>query len=183
VARRAARGQRRLLRACHDSHAKQDAVLATRTQAEVCYTCHVSERGQFNKPFAHPVRQGQLACSDCHAPHGTTAEKQLVKATLNQTCYECHADKRGPVPVGARAGRRGLRTCHAPHGSSQPGMLTARGPMLCSRGHSQQGHPSIANGPSGLPRLGTDGLLARARQLHDIATRRCTARTIPRARR
>jgi len=136
---------------CHDSHARKDAVLSTRTQADVCYTCHVAERGQFQKMYAHPVRQGQLACSDCHVPHGTTADKQLVKATLNQTCYECHADKRGPflwehAPVAENCG-----TCHAPHGSSQPGMLKTRGPMLCQSCHSQQGHPSYAYGPSGLP--------------------------------
>ena len=136
---------------CHDSHARKDAVLATRTQADVCFTCHVSERTQFQKPFAHPVRQGQLACSDCHKPHGTVADKQLVKATLNQTCYECHADKRGPflwehAPVAEDCG-----ACHAPHGSSQPAMLKARGPLLCQSCHSQQGHPSIAYGPSGLP--------------------------------
>jgi len=35
--------------ACHDSHAPKDAVLSTRTQPDVCFTCHVAERGQFNK--------------------------------------------------------------------------------------------------------------------------------------
>jgi DmsE family decaheme c-type cytochrome len=136
---------------CHDSHVRKDPVLARQTQADVCYTCHVATRGQFQKPYAHPVRQGQLACSDCHAPHGTTAEHQLVKATLNQTCYECHADKRGPflwehAPVSEDCG-----SCHAPHGASNPGMLKARGPVLCQSCHSQQGHPSLAYGPSGLP--------------------------------
>jgi DmsE family decaheme c-type cytochrome len=116
---------------CHDSHARKDAVLAKRTQADVCYTCHVAERSQFLKPFAHPVRQGQLACSDCHAPHGTNAESQLIKATLNQTCYECHADKRGP-----------FLWEHAPVAED------------CASCHSQQGHPSIAYGPSGLPGAG-----------------------------
>jgi DmsE family decaheme c-type cytochrome len=137
--------------ACHDSHVRKDPVLATSTQADVCYTCHVAERGQFLKPYAHPVRQGQLACSDCHVPHGSTADKQLVKATLNQTCFECHADKRGPflwehAPVAEDCG-----SCHAPHGSSNPGMLKMRGPVLCQSCHSQQGHPSFAYGPSGLP--------------------------------
>jgi len=137
--------------ACHDSHARKDAVLATRTQADVCFTCHVSERTQFQKPFAHPVRQGQLACSDCHKPHGTIADKQLVKATLNQTCYECHADKRGPFLWEHAPVAEDCAACHVPHGSSQPAMLKARGPLLCQSCHSQQGHPSIAYGPSGLP--------------------------------
>lgn len=137
--------------ACHDSHTPKDAVLATRTQAEVCYTCHVAERGQFQKPFAHPVRQGQLACSDCHSPHGTTAESQLTRATLNDTCYRCHADKRGPYLWEHAPVTEDCSTCHAPHGSANPGLLSARGPLLCQSCHSQQGHPSYAYGPSSLP--------------------------------
>jgi len=137
--------------ACHDSHVRKDAVLSTRTQADVCFTCHVAERTQFQKPFAHPVRQGQLACSDCHKPHGTNADKQLIKATLNQTCYECHADKRGPFLWEHAPVAEDCSNCHTPHGSSQPAMLKARGPLLCQSCHSQQGHPSIAYGPSGLP--------------------------------
>ena len=136
---------------CHDSHVRKDAVLATRTQADVCFTCHVSERIQFDKPSAHPVRQGQLACSDCHAPHGSTADKQLVKATVNQTCYECHAEKRGPFLWEHAPVAENCDSCHTPHGSSQPAMLKTRGPMLCQSCHSQQGHPSVAYGPNGLP--------------------------------
>jgi DmsE family decaheme c-type cytochrome len=136
---------------CHDSHARKDAVLATRTQADVCYTCHVAERGQFQKPFAHPVRQGQLACSDCHAPHGTTAESQLVKATVNDTCYTCHADKRGPFLWEHAPVAEDCATCHDPHGSVHRGMVKARGPLLCQSCHSQAGHQSFSYGPSGLP--------------------------------
>ena len=137
--------------ACHDSHVKKDAVLATRTQAEVCYTCHVAEKSQFLKLYAHPVRQAKLACSDCHAPHGTTAPKQLVRATVNDTCYECHAEKRGPMLWEHQPVTEDCSSCHAPHGSSNPGMVKMRGPLLCQSCHSQQGHPSFAYGPSGLP--------------------------------
>jgi len=137
--------------ACHDSHAAQDAVLAGRTQADVCYTCHVAQRGEFLKPYAHPSKQGKIACSDCHKPHGTSNEAQLVKATVNQTCYECHAEKRGPFLWEHAPVPEDCASCHAPHGSSNPGMLVARGPLLCQSCHSQQGHPSLSYGPSGLP--------------------------------
>ena len=147
---------------CHDSHAPKDAVLSTRTQADVCFTCHVAERSQFDKPYAHPVRQGQLACSDCHTPHGTTADKQLVKATLNQTCYECHADKRGPYLWEHAPVAEDCSNCHSPHGASNPGMLKARGPLLCQSCHSQQGHPSYAYGPAGLPGSGGPSVAALA---------------------
>ena len=137
--------------ACHDSHASNDLVLSKRTQADVCYDCHVAERTQFTKPYAHPVRQGQLACSDCHTPHGSTSEGQLVRATLNDTCYECHADKRGPFLWEHAPVPEDCSNCHSPHGATNPGMLTARGPLLCQSCHSQAGHPSFSYGPSNLP--------------------------------
>jgi DmsE family decaheme c-type cytochrome len=136
---------------CHDSHVAKDPVLSANTQADVCYTCHVAQRGEFLKPYAHPMRQGKIACSDCHQPHGSTSEAQLVKATVNQTCYQCHAEKRGPFLWEHAPVPEDCSNCHAPHGSSNPGMLTARGPLLCQSCHSQQGHPSLSYGPSGLP--------------------------------
>ena len=42
-------------------------------------------------------RFGLMTCSGCHSPHGSTAPAMLVKPTLNQTCYSCHAEKRGPL--------------------------------------------------------------------------------------
>jgi DmsE family decaheme c-type cytochrome len=137
--------------ACHDLHTPKDPVLSTRTQPDVCFTCHAAKRVEFLKPYAHPLKQGKIACSDCHTPHGTSNEAQLVKATINQTCYQCHAEKRGPFLWEHAPVAENCANCHAPHGSSNPGMLTARGPLLCQSCHSQQGHPSFAYGPSGLP--------------------------------
>jgi DmsE family decaheme c-type cytochrome len=137
--------------ACHTLHKARDPVRARATQPDVCYTCHTAEKGQFLKPYAHPVRQGKLACSDCHAPHGTTAEKQLVRATINETCYECHAEKRGPLLWEHEPVTEDCSLCHSPHGSTNPGMVKLRGPLLCQSCHSQAGHPSFAYGPQGLP--------------------------------
>jgi DmsE family decaheme c-type cytochrome len=137
--------------ACHDSHKRKDAVLSRVTQPDVCYTCHVSERGQFMKPYSHPVRQGRLGCSDCHKPHGTTAEKQLIRPTINETCFECHAEKRGPVLWEHEPVSENCDTCHSPHGATSPGMVKLRGPLLCQSCHSQQGHPSLSYGPQSLP--------------------------------
>ena len=90
-------------------------------------------------------------CSDCHTPHGTTAQKQLVRATINETCFECHAEKRGPMLWEHEPVTEDCSLCHAPHGSTNTGMLKLRGPILCQSCHSQQGHPSFAYGPQGLP--------------------------------
>jgi DmsE family decaheme c-type cytochrome len=136
---------------CHTSHAAKDAVLQTSTQAEVCFDCHRQQRSQSLKPYAHPVRQGKMDCSACHSTHGANPEWQFVRQTLNDTCYQCHAEKRGPflwehAPVAEDCGN-----CHDPHGSNNPGMVALRSPMICQGCHSQSGHPSIVNDAGGLP--------------------------------
>ncbi len=135
---------------CHKLHVDRDPVLETRTQAPVCYTCHLRQRLEFAKPSAHPVRFGQVGCSDCHGSHGGLGDKLLARPTLNQTCYTCHAEKRGPLlwehaPVSEDCG-----LCHTPHGSIHPALLVKRGPLLCQQCHSQNGHPSVALTGSGL---------------------------------
>ena len=136
---------------CHSSHAERDPVLATSTQAEVCFDCHQQQRTQSMKPFAHPVRQGKMDCTSCHSPHGNSADTLLARTDVNRTCYECHAEVRGPylwehAPVAEDCGN-----CHNPHGSNQPGMLSMRAPMLCQSCHSQAGHPSVPQDARGLP--------------------------------
>ena len=136
---------------CHTSHAATDPVLVTATQPDVCFDCHQQQRTQSLKPFAHPIRQGKMDCSGCHSTHGDTSEWQFARQTLNDTCFGCHAEKRGPylwehAPVTEDCG-----TCHDPHGSNHPGMLTMRAPMLCQSCHSQAGHPSVASDADGLP--------------------------------
>jgi DmsE family decaheme c-type cytochrome len=135
---------------CHAVHAPQDAVLQTSTQPEVCFECHALERNDTLKAFAHPLFEGKMDCSGCHSPHGETTATQLAQQTLNDTCYDCHAEKRGPylwehAPVAEDCG-----LCHAPHGSNHPGMLISRAPLLCQSCHAQAGHPSIAQGTDGL---------------------------------
>ena len=99
---------------CHNIHAPEQKVLNKATQAEVCFTCHKDQRAQTHRISAHPLATKGLAtgvkmsCSDCHNPHGSTGPNLLVKNTVNETCYTCHAEKRGPVPLGARARRRQL---------------------------------------------------------------------------
>jgi DmsE family decaheme c-type cytochrome len=136
---------------CHDSHAARDPVLSRVTQGEVCRDCHQLQTADTMLPFAHPLHEGQMACSSCHVPHGSLADASLKKDTINETCYTCHADKRGPFlwehqPVG-----EDCTLCHKPHGSAQPAMLTQRSPFLCQQCHQAQGHPSVPGLPSGLP--------------------------------
>ncbi len=136
---------------CHTSHAERDPVLATATQAPVCFDCHQQQRTQSLKPYAHPVRFGKMSCSDCHSTHGITGDGVMTRTSVNDTCYECHAEMRGPflwehAPVPEDCGN-----CHDPHGSSYAGMLSMRPPTLCQSCHSQAGHPSLPQDERGLP--------------------------------
>jgi DmsE family decaheme c-type cytochrome len=138
---------------CHKMHRPEgDAVLAKKSEAQVCYACHKQQRADFHKASAHPVRQGLMACSDCHAPHGSgSATAMLVKPTLNQTCTSCHADKRGPVLWEHAPVAEDCSLCHNAHGSVRPALLTKSPPLLCQQCHSATGHPSLARTSNSLP--------------------------------
>lgn len=136
---------------CHKVHDPADKVLRTGTQSEVCFGCHKTQHANSLKPYAHPIRQGEMACSSCHQPHNTTTRAALKGATANETCYSCHADLRGPFVWEHAPVSEDCTLCHDQHGSIHPAMLKQRPPFLCQTCHSASGHPSVAYGPSGLP--------------------------------
>ena len=128
---------------CHSSHPTRDPVLSRQTEAEACYACHANVKADFLKPSAHPVRQGQVTCTDCHKPHGSSSEGLLIRSNLNETCFECHAEKRGPMVWEHAPVVEDCSNCHDPHGAVHPSMLTRRPPMLCQSCHTPAGHPSV----------------------------------------
>ena len=126
---------------CHSVHnpVKREYLLRATNQTNLCFTCHVTQRADFLKPFRHRVTEGLISCSDCHNPHGTVRRTQLrATADQNYICYKCHADKRGPFVFEHEPVRvEGCTTCHFPHGSVNPRMLlTARTNSLCLQCHS-----------------------------------------------
>jgi len=142
---------------CHKVHKDHDPVLKTVTESDVCFSCHKRQRGDFHKLSAHPVKQGLMSCSSCHAAHGSAATAMLNKPTTSQTCASCHADKRGPMlwehaPVAEDCG-----LCHSPHGSVRPALLTKNPPLLCQQCHSPAGHPSVPRTAGSLPGGGSGG--------------------------
>jgi len=137
--------------ACHTVHATADRVRSAPTQTAVCGTCHARQRAASLGAFAHPLRDGRMACSDCHAVHGGVAAALLAGPTVNDTCFACHADKRGPFLWEHAPVAEDCTLCHAPHGAPHRGMLTQRPPLLCQQCHAQAGHPSLALTSNGLP--------------------------------
>jgi DmsE family decaheme c-type cytochrome len=142
---------------CHKIHQERDPVLTKASEPQVCLTCHKQQRADFQKTSSHPLRQGQMACSDCHAAHGSAAKAMLNKPTLNQTCYTCHTDKRGPVRWEHAPVAEDCSLCHNAHGSVRAALLTKTPPLLCQQCHSASGHPSVPYTAGGLPGGGAGG--------------------------
>lgn len=136
---------------CHVAHAQSDPILAKQTQAGVCLTCHKGKRADMLRPSTHPIREGLMSCSSCHNPHGSTGPKLLTKETINETCYTCHAEKRGPFLWEHAPVREDCTICHKPHGSVHASLLKNRVPWLCQQCHLAAQHPSTAYSGTGLP--------------------------------
>ena len=136
---------------CHSLHNASDPILAKATQSEVCVTCHKGRRAEMHKPSTHPMLGGQMSCSGCHNPHGSTGPRLLSRETVNETCYTCHADKRGPFLWEHAPVREDCTICHKPHGSVNASLLKTRVPWLCQQCHMAAQHPSSAYSGTGLP--------------------------------
>jgi DmsE family decaheme c-type cytochrome len=128
--------------ACSDCHTIMSVVsakhqLKTKVEAETCFQCHKQKRTQMEQSSHMPVREGKMTCTNCHNPHGSVygTESLLRQASINDNCYTCHADKRGPflfehVPV-----RENCLNCHDAHGSNHESMLKVARPRLCAQCH------------------------------------------------
>jgi len=149
---------------CHDVHVPNDAVLSLETQPEVCYQCHQEQRAQFLRQSRHPVQGataslshvGLLSCTDCHQPHGGPGPANLIRNTINEQCYDCHAEKRGPFLWEHAPVQEDCSNCHVPHGSNHENLLVARQPYLCQQCHLGDFHVSTVYSGSGIPPEGRD---------------------------
>ena len=125
---------------CHQVHAAHDKTRDKQAQSETCFACHKEQRAQFNRPSRHPIREGKVACSDCHNPHGGTGEKMMVRDSVNDTCYACHMEKRGPFVRTHAPVQENCALCHNPHGTSNDNLLKLRTPFLCQQCHEPTSH-------------------------------------------
>jgi DmsE family decaheme c-type cytochrome len=112
------------------------------TQMEVCFQCHAMRRAQMMRSSHMPFREGMVTCANCHNPHGSPNPKLLVEPTVNDTCYKCHAERRGPFLWEHPPVMENCANCHDPHGSSNPQLLKVRTPRLCQRCHIESRHPT-----------------------------------------
>lgn len=132
--------------ACHRVHLKSDPMLEAETQQQQCFECHPKRRSDALKASSHPLRFGSMRCSDCHDPHNGEHEFLLQQASVNETCYTCHAEKQGPYLWEHAPASEDCSLCHEPHGSNHTALLKKRPPLLCQQCHAAAGHPSFALG-------------------------------------
>ena len=137
---------------CHSAHASDAKVMSKATQSEVCFTCHKTQRAETHHVSGHPLTTTgngappKMSCSDCHNPHGSTGPTLLIKNTVNETCYTCHADKRGPFLWEHSPVTDSCTNCHTPHGSTNAPLLKSRAPWLCQECHSGDHGAAVNSG-------------------------------------
>ncbi|MEE8526779.1 MAG: DmsE family decaheme c-type cytochrome [Thermoanaerobaculia bacterium] len=128
---------------CHSIHSGHNKLLVEASQPQLCTKCHRQIRAELLRPSHHPIREEKLVCTNCHNPHGTVTERLISATTVNDKCYECHAEKRGPFVWEHPPVRENCLNCHLPHGSTHEPLLRVKRPLLCQRCHNALGHPSI----------------------------------------
>ena len=118
-----------------------------RAQIEVCGQCHLQREAQLMRSSHMPLREGKITCTDCHNPHGTPNPAQLKQTSVNENCYTCHAERRGPFMWEHPPVLENCSNCHDPHGSNDDRLLKVRVPRLCTQCHlSATRHPVTPRG-------------------------------------
>jgi len=148
---------------CHSIHMGVEKLLVA-SEPYVCFNCHRNIRAQISKQSHHPMNEmfvgrQALKCSSCHntmsafgadpvmsytsSSKSSGTDKMLRADSVNELCYKCHAEKRGPfmwehIPV-----MENCLICHEAHGSNHSKLLVQKVPLLCQDCHGTQGtHPT-----------------------------------------
>lgn len=142
---------------CHTLHKEHSAVPTAAKKlpgptevTKKCLECHGAMRSSLHQRSSHPLKEGQMECASCHDPHGTSGEKLIKQASVNELCYSCHQNMRGPFLWEHSPVREDCLSCHKAHGSNYPQMLQARPTQLCQSCHQQGRHQTTAGTPGSI---------------------------------
>ncbi|MBT1444845.1 DmsE family decaheme c-type cytochrome [Shewanella sp. JM162201] len=127
---------------CHKVHAAKDPAFDKLAINASCTACHTKEGADLHKRSSHPFKWDQMTCIDCHNPHGAPGEAALKQFSVNDTCFECHSEKRGPFLWEHAPVTENCANCHNPHGGVNESLTKARVPQLCQQCHADDGHGS-----------------------------------------
>jgi DmsE family decaheme c-type cytochrome len=117
-------------------------------EPDTCFQCHKDRRAQMARSSHMPLREGKITCTDCHNPHGSFTEALLRENSINDNCYKCHAEKRGPFLFEHAPVRENCLNCHDPHGSVNDNLLKISRPRLCAECHGFDHGTGISSGPA-----------------------------------
>lgn len=134
---------------CHrvmDNHSERYQ-LAKPTEIETCGQCHIQREAQLMRSTHMPLREGKMTCSSCHNPHGSISDALLKANSVNELCYSCHAEKRGPFLWEHPPAMENCANCHESHGSNHEALLITAKPKLCQKCHLETRHPTQPHDP------------------------------------
>ncbi len=128
---------------CHTVHGAPAQSLLKAQDPVLCWDCHQGVRSQVALPSHHPIREGKMACGDCHDPHREGYRTGLAGETANDLCFKCHSGQQGPfiyehAPVVEDCG-----LCHNPHGAVANKLLVQNEPFLCLQCHQAHFHATL----------------------------------------
>jgi DmsE family decaheme c-type cytochrome len=120
--------------------------LPSRDASRRCLDCH--ELGEEHSNFLRSEHQkNDVGCISCHSVHAPKVERNLLKASQPQLCYECHLDVKPdfsrPFHHRVNEGLLTCSNCHNQHGSFLTKQLrsTAAQDQLCFNCHTDKAGP------------------------------------------
>jgi DmsE family decaheme c-type cytochrome len=116
-------------------------------QTGTCLACHAG--GARDHWLGSVHQRNDLSCSDCHNPMSNfSAQGLMVKASINETCAQCHRDirlqfnRRSHMPLAE--GQMSCDDCHNPHGSlTDPLLKTDSVNETCYQCHADKRGPFL----------------------------------------
>lgn len=112
-----------------------------------CFQCHKdAERSHW---AGGPHARANVSCVSCHSVHNAKGEHgELVKASVKETCFQCHSDVKGQMRRSAHMpvdeDKMSCTSCHTPHGTGTPKQLKAESVnQSCYQCHQDKRGPNL----------------------------------------
>jgi DmsE family decaheme c-type cytochrome len=151
---------------CHKVHNNHNKALLTKKEPYLCYSCHQNIKAKSYYPTHHPVKEGKMVCSDCHANHGSVMNNLKTDERLNDLCLNCHTRYQGPFTFEHSPVVEDCTICHEPHGTVANNLLKQNEPFLCLQCHDLHFHTAIQSpNTAGMPYLNPNTDASKTNQI------------------